>query len=505
MAKTWRPGNDRRAAQHPAPQPHIGRGTPPERPRVLVVGGGVAGLTAAVGLAERGVDVMVLERQATLGGRARSWPIALPDGTPARASRGVHAIYRQNYNLRALLRRTDPGLERLRPVDGYPVTMPARAEAVQATKLRGQRNPLGLVSAHTDVLGALRTHPVAAWRLLRAEFPAAYRQWAGTTGADVLAELRLPEAAEGVVKNVAARTFGVEAEQIPGADLVGLLHAAFTGSAEGLAFDVPDPEPDEAFWAPLGNYLAGLGVAVETNADVFSIGAKDAGPVWLYTHAAERFQADAMVLAVGTKTLQRLVHGAPWLGDRAWRARIEALRPGPQSVVVRVWLDRRPAAQTPVFRAVTELGGLDALWRVDAIEDDARDFAESTGGSVWELQARLDPDAAPTDTAALAEALLAGLRRLVPSLADAEVVHQVVRTDTDGPAPIPWEQRPQVATPDRRVVLAGDLCRTDAPVTGLERAATTGWAAANELLAGWGRLGHETWSVPMRGVIPRLI
>ncbi|WP_343995139.1 FAD-dependent oxidoreductase, partial [Terrabacter terrae] len=75
-AHPWQPGLDPRAERH-LPQPsgaaenHSAASGP-----VLVVGGGIAGLAAATGLAERGVDVVVVEREATLGGRVRSWPVA---------------------------------------------------------------------------------------------------------------------------------------------------------------------------------------------------------------------------------------------------------------------------------------------------------------------------------------------------------------------------------------------------------------------------------------------
>ena len=65
--------------------------------------------------------VTVLEREARLGGRVRSWPVALADGERGEMSRGFHAFFRQYYNLRAVLRRTDPTLERLRPLDDYPL------------------------------------------------------------------------------------------------------------------------------------------------------------------------------------------------------------------------------------------------------------------------------------------------------------------------------------------------------------------------------------------------
>ena len=67
----------------------------------------------------------------------------------------------------------------------------------------------------------------------------------------------------------------------------------------------------------------------------------------------------------------------------------------------------------------------------------------------------------------------------------------------------PWADRPTVATSDPRVVLAGDLVRCDLPVALMERAATTGWQAANQLLTGWGRRGHTVWSPPTRGLLAR--
>ncbi|MHB1293408.1 MAG: FAD-dependent oxidoreductase [Anaerolineae bacterium] len=44
----------------------------PSRPNVLVVGGGISGLTAALNLAQRNVHVTLVERAAALGGRSRT-------------------------------------------------------------------------------------------------------------------------------------------------------------------------------------------------------------------------------------------------------------------------------------------------------------------------------------------------------------------------------------------------------------------------------------------------
>jgi len=111
------PGRDARAVRiSPA-----GGANRVDRPRsVVVIGGGIAGLAAATGLAERGVQVHLVEREEELGGRVRSWNADLGAG-PVTMSRGFHAFFRQYYNLRALLGRAGDLDGMLRPVEDYPV------------------------------------------------------------------------------------------------------------------------------------------------------------------------------------------------------------------------------------------------------------------------------------------------------------------------------------------------------------------------------------------------
>ena len=58
----WVPGRDPRAVRHAPPAPSPG-GRLDRAPTAVVVGGGIAGLAAATGLAERGVAVTLLERE----------------------------------------------------------------------------------------------------------------------------------------------------------------------------------------------------------------------------------------------------------------------------------------------------------------------------------------------------------------------------------------------------------------------------------------------------------
>jgi isorenieratene synthase len=97
--------------------------------------------------------------------------------------------------------------------------------------------------------------------------------------------------------------------------------------------------------------------------------------------------------------------------------------------------------------------------------------------------------------------LLRRLHEIYPETAHANVVGEFSEWHDDCPlfAPGTFFDRPAVAGPAPGLVLAGDGVRIDLPVALMERAATTGWHAANLLLSGWGLAGHPLTTVPLRG------
>lgn len=515
MARSrWLPGLDPRAERHPAPalapaparapvSSSNGHGAENRQASrgVVVVGGGVAGLTAATGLAERGVPVTIVERQHTLGGRVRSWDIPVSSEVTGSMSRGFHAFFRQYYNLRALLRRADPGLERLVPIADYPLRL---ADGPTDSFARIPRTPPLSIAAFVlrspsfPVLALRRVDVGAALGLLDVRFPETYREYDGVSAADVLDRLRFPDQARHLALEVFARSFFADPRDFSGGELVAMFHAYFTGSAEGLLFDVPDAPYDEALWRPLSVYLQRLGVTIRTGREVASLSEGDDG-IRAVLSDGESIEADAVVLATDRAPLQRLVAGARWLGDETWRSRVAALRVAPPFVVWRMWLDRRAAQGTPPFLGTSGFGPLDNVSFVDQMEPGACEWAGEAGGCVVELHAyAVPPD---FDERTLRAQLTEQLHRVHPELVGATVLHEEWSVAQDCPlAGIdPWADRPGVVTPDPRVVLAGDGIRCEHPVALMERAATTGWLAANALLSRRGLMGHDVWTVPLHG------
>jgi len=499
----WRPGRDRHALRHPAPSPSRTGNGGGERPTVVVVGGGIAGLAAATGLVERGVGVVLVEAADTLGGRVRSWPIELPGGAPGTMSRGFHAFFRQYYNLRALLRRTDPELARLVPVADYPLELapsggrPAVRDSFTGIPRTPPWNLVGFVAASPSfrLTDLTRVDVRRALGLLQVAFPRTYSDLDGVSAADVLDRLRFPGSARHLALEVFARSFFADPRDFSAGELVGMFHTYFVGSAEGLLFDVPDDDYDTALWSPLGRHLSGLGAELRTGTR--AEGLIEAGERVVVATSDGDLEADAVVLATDTRPLQDLVTASPWL-DPAWAERVAALRVAPPFGVGRRWLGAR-LADLPAFLGTSGYGPLDNLSRLDAFEAGAASWVERSGGTVVEVHGYALSDTSDRTR----DELWRQAATVHPALAGADVLAEqwLVAQDCALVDTSPWHLRPTVTTPDPRIVLAGDLVRSDWPIALMERAATTGWQAANALLASWGRRGHELWSPPLTGLL----
>lgn len=503
----WVPGRDRRAERHPAPIPAGVAKTHTPRSAV-VVGGGIAGLAAATGLAERGVAVTLLEAQGSLGGRVRAWQIEA-DGSPTTMSRGFHAFFRQYYNLRALLRRADPTLSRLRPISDYPlVHADGQRDSFAGLPTTPPGNLIAFVarSPSFSLPDLARVDVDAALGLLDVHFPQTFSDYSGRSAADVLDELRFPSAARHLALEVFARSFFADPREFSGGELVAMFHTYFLGSAEGLLFDVPYDDYETALWAPLCGYLQRLGVDIRMPA--VALGIEDLGDrIAVAIEDGDRLEADAVVLATDQQPLSQLVRRTGWLGDEAWRERVFALRPAPRFAVWRLWFDSVVRPDTPPFLGTSGFGPLDNISAVHLFEAGAARWARDHHGSVVEVHAYALPGDA-NETTVRAQ-LRSELLRLHPELATAGVMHEewLVHDDCPLVSTEPWTDRLEVRTPDPRVALAGDGIRCEYPVALMERAATTGWMAANYHLARWGLPGHDLWTVPMSGrhrVVPPL-
>lgn len=467
-------------------------------PQVVVIGGGIAGLAAAAGLCERGVSVQVIEAQDYLGGRVGGWTDILSDGSETAMNRGFHAFFRQYYNLRSLLRRADPHLSALAPVDDYPLI----DESGRSDTFRGlPRTPLlnalafALRSPTFRLLDLIRLDARAAAPLATVSVPRTYDQLDHLDAGTFLRDINFPDAARHLAFEVFARSFFARPEALSAAELVTMFHIYFLGSSEGLLFDVANANFDVALWNPLRQYLESRGVDFHLGQQAERLAVEPG--VQVTCAGGAQFDADAAVLATDVAGLRRIVAASIDLGDEDWRRRVADLHNAPPFVVLRLWLDRPVADDRAPFMGTGGRPPLDNVSVLERYEREAAQWAARTGGSVVELHAY---SVTGTD-AEVSHALITRMHELYPETRSAAVVDQRLLRREDCPrlAPGDFETRPGVQTPEPRLVLAGDGIRIDLPVALMERAATTGFSAANHLLEGFGLAGHDLHTVPNNG------
>jgi isorenieratene synthase len=254
-----------------------------------------------------------------------------------------------------------------------------------------------------------------------------------------------------------------------------------------------------ALWEPLRQYLIDHGAEIHTSTGVQAVESGGERRFSVLDQGDRRTDVDAVVLATEVRGLQGLLDRSPDLVGAPWRNRIARLPSAPPFLVSRFWLDTPVRAARPGFLGASGFGLVDNVSVLERYERSSARWAARHGGSVVEVHAyALNGN---LDDECLRDQVFGELRQIYPETREATVLDERHELRADCPlfAPGGFADRPQVSTPDPDVVLAGDFVRTDLPVALMERAATTGFQAANALLSRWGTRGHDVWSVPDRG------
>ncbi|MET8833767.1 FAD-dependent oxidoreductase [Micromonospora sp. NPDC004540] len=484
-----------------------GGGAPrvPRPVRAVVVGGGIAGMSAAVVLVERGVEVTVLEAAPHLGGRLGAWPEELPDGVQ-RNEHGFHAFFRQYWNWRNILRRADPTLAFLKPVPAYPI-LSAEWPAEEFGRLppAPPANLLALLLRSPSLsLADLRAMDRdAALPLLTYDPVRTYAEFDTRTADELLTSLRLPDRARAMLFEVFSHSFFNHEAEMSAAEMIAQFHFYLLGNPEGLAFDCPDRDYATAIWEPLTRHVERHGARLRTGTAATRLDRTPDG--WRVTTAAgDAHEAGHVVLAVDPPALAALVAASPGLLAAAPElvARMPAFgRPGPPYAVARYWMTGDVHPDRAVFSGVSRQPTLDSVTLYHRLEDEPRRWAQRTGGAVVELHAyACEPDVPAEE---LAERMRVELAALWPEAAALRVRELRARVEAQAPAFTPGSHagRPGVRTDAAGLYLAGDGIRTAFPSALMERSAATGILAANHILRAEGAAAEPVRSVRPRGLL----
>lgn len=443
-----------------------------DRPSVLVVGGGLAGLVCASAMADRGHRVTVLESKGRFGGRATSWRDPALGFT---LDNGPHLVAGAYEELRRHARRI--GLSG--------VTAAEAPRPVVLRDLAGRRTGrLGAGHGRLGMADDLLRYDVLSWparaRLVRVLLAAAggvhpdvpLAVWLQQLGQDAEARRWLWEPMARAICNdrpecISANLFAAVVERL------------FLRGADAFRLAYPVPSLAQSLVAPSLRYLAARGARLETGVRVVRVEPAGTG----FAAVAEggvRWAADLVCLAVPAPA------AAVLLGEHAGVVAPLLLRAARVThtplVSVSVWLRAEAAAPGPAMPWPHDFFGLvDApfAWVFDrrrlvpgaaepqavvlvAPGDEAlaaRPSAEIAGVAVRVLES-LGAPAGPQERLGL---------RVVKEM------HAAPRLDVRAA-----RQRPGARTNWPGLVFAGDWTDTGLPAT-LEGAAVSGQRAARAL------------------------
>ena len=477
-----------------------------EQKSAVVVGGGLAGVASALVMAERGVGVTVIEKLPHIGGRAGAWADRLEDGTPFEMERGFHAFFRQYYNLRRFLKRIDPGLHNLLPLEDYPLLGPQGAsESFSGLPNSVPWNVLELVhrTPRMGFLDMLRVNKERALQMFAYDPEKTYTRYDSMTAKEYLDSLGFPPAARDMLFNVFAHSFFNPEERFSAADLLMMFHFYFIGNPEGLIFDVLKEPFSIALWHPMRRYAEERGVRFLTERKALSV--EKRGEEGFRVHmedSHEPVDGNVCILATDVPTLRKIVMASPELNaPSSFKDSIDRLDVTLPFAVWRLWTDKPPRARRAPFAGTTRLGFLDNISIYERFEGESRRWALETGGSVVELHGYAVPQEAGEDE--IKADLKKNLEDVYPEMRGVEVLEERFILEQDCPSfePGASASRPGVETPVDGLALAGDFVRLPFPSALMERAVASGFMAANHLMKPCEARPEPIYSVPARGFL----
>ena len=243
--------------------------------KVVIIGGGLAGISASMELARRGFEVTLVESSDALGGKLTGWDLdALGERFPV--EHGFHGFFDQYYNLNELFAYAGVKQEVFSASPGYPVIFKNSPEEVfgQTPKLF-PLNVLSIVgqSSRLDMISFLKNYKglVSTGELFRYEYKKTFSKY---DSIDFMTYCRngeaLPAFIDTVLHPFSDATMN-RMEVLSAAEALRYFHFYFMGSPEGLSFKITNRDCMTALIDPLEAKLKELGVKLRKGSTARSI------------------------------------------------------------------------------------------------------------------------------------------------------------------------------------------------------------------------------------------
>lgn len=465
--------------------------------RVAVIGGGIAGISAACNLSERGFEVHLYEKEHFLGGKVGSWQFE-SNGETLRTEHGFHGFFRQYLNLRNFLKKIGAH-KHLIPIDDYTILF-------DKNKKQGFK---GLDNTPLLNVLDLRKFGIVNWRtflnplgipfinLLRFDFKSTFKNFDAESFASFANRTRMNNKMR-LVFNSFSRAFFAEPEDMSMAELIKSFHFYFLSNEDGLLYDVLDSDFQNSFIAYCEDFLKNYNAKIRYSTPVTGLEKTNTG----FLINGESF--DYCVLCTDVKHTKRLIAQAKGFEVYpATTSKLTSLKQSGRYAVLRLWTNRFEADQTlPFFIFTDRLKCLDSVTLYHKMEKESAQWSKEHNGGIFELHSYSVPKDLVTDGEVKAH-LLKEFYHYFPELQGMKFMHEYFqhRDDFPGFHTNQYADRPEVKTDVPGLYLAGDWVKMNNCGMLMEAAYTSGSIAANYIMQSEGLRENMLESVPLKGIL----
>ena len=465
-------------------------------PDVVIIGGGIAGLSAALHLAERGLKPIILEAdEKFIGGRLAGGETVRIGEYSFRLEHGVHGIWSQYRNLQAMLARHN-----LRPV-----FVPAQEE----NWIYKDGRFLGMTAVGSAIRFSLFPAPLHylqlflrwgfLWMLDIRDWASLFSVWSGlimAVGIDPFAENQPMDgmtlgsmtknwspALKSFFLGLARNGLSSHPDEVSISGFIAFLRFYTLMRRDAWMFSYLPEEGGTSICEPLSAKVTELGGRIKLGSHVKRVARQgdEWRVVWETAEGEESACAVHVVMVTDPNNAKKIL-GASFDGVE------ELFFPRALSnAVIRLWFDRKPnqTAEAGIFTGDFTVHNY--FW-LDRLYNPFRRWARETNGSALEVHVYGPPEVLAQPDVVLLTRAIQDVEQAFPEMRGHRIGQHLQRNPEAHTLPTVGakEKYLGIETPWKNLFCAGDWVRHPAPSFFLERACLTGTEAANAVLASRG-------------------
>lgn len=467
---------------------------------VGIIGGGLAGVSAAIFLAERGFRVKIFEKEKYLGGKVGSWPVKFDDGFSIQVEHGFHAFFKQYYNLRNLLKKID-AFKYLIPIDDYLIL--TKKYGNYGFKELDTVPVLNILSmAKTGIYSYREAMLNPGFRkmtsLLSYKKEKTFSKFDSISFKDFADDVKLPPEMR-LMFTTFSRAFFAEPQYISMAELIKSFHSYFLSNDLGLLYYVLNDDFEDTLWKPAKNFLSKYNSNISLDTKINSF--KKEGDQFLIND--EKF--DYAIIASDVKGTKSIIKNSDYFKNEHpnFYNQMTNLKQSQRYSVLRIWIDKDIRQGVPFFIFTDALKILDSVTIYHRMEKSSEEWVKKNGGGIFELHSYAVPDDFQENE--IRNQFLKEFEEYFPEIKGYRVKYEYLQVKDDFTAfhTNLYKTRPMVKTEVENLFLAGDWVKLESPAMLMEAATTSALVAANSILNKEGLKEEQIYSVPLKGLFTK--